>query len=114
LLKIETTQHRHLQTIYQQSLITTRNKLNQLHSHNSQQHLHNLIAQDAAAKQQKVRQLREKQEHDLREVKDMLKKSREKERLVIRNNSLLYDQTIKKNKKTDLELKEKLVKEMRR
>lgn len=44
----------------------------------------------------------------------MLKKSREKERLVIRNNSLLYDQTIKKNKKTDLELKEKLVKEMRR
>jgi len=44
----------------------------------------------------------------------MLKKSREHERLVIKNNSMRYDQTINKNRKLEQELKERLVKEARK
>jgi len=44
----------------------------------------------------------------------MLKKSREHERLVIKNNSIRYDQTINKNRKLEQELKERLVKEARK
>ncbi len=40
----------------------------------------------------------------------MIKKSKEQERLAIRNNSIKYDETIKKNKQLEKELKAKLVK----
>jgi hypothetical protein len=44
----------------------------------------------------------------------MLRRSKEKERCMIRNSSLRYDETIKKNRKLDLEIKERLVKEMKK
>lgn len=58
--------------------------------------------------------MRERQEQDLKEVKDMLRKSREKERSIIRDNSLRYDQTIKKNRLLEKEIKEKLVRDMKK
>lgn len=71
-------------------------------------------AHDLKERQGKARELREKKDRDLREVKDMLKKNKQEDRLVIRNNSLRYDQTIRKNRKLELELREKLVKEVRK
>jgi len=43
-----------------------------------------------------------------------MKKSKEEERNLIRNNSLRYNLTIKKNKEIEQELKQKLVKEMKK
>jgi hypothetical protein len=43
----------------------------------------------------------------------MLRKSKEQERLVIRNNSLRYDETIRKNKRLERDLKGRMAQEVR-
>lgn len=114
LLKIESNQHRNLQTIYHQSIVTARNKLNHLQKDDYKHKLHTVQSDQLLCKQEQVKQIRERQEHDLKEVRDMLKKSREKERSIIRNNSIIYDSTIKKNRQLQQEIKEKLVRDMRK
>lgn len=43
--------------------------------------------------------MKEKAEKELREIRAQMKRNKENERLVIKNNSLQYDEAIKKNRK---------------
>jgi len=58
--KIEQNQDKGLQSIYKQSIETTRNKLNHVDSKQHMDHLHDLEMQQIRLKQEKVREFREK------------------------------------------------------
>lgn len=46
--------------------------------------------------------MKEKVEREMKQIKNEMKRNKENERLVIRNNSMQYDSAIKKNKKLEL------------
>ena len=100
--------------MYSLSLSTTRNKLNNYHNYEQKSQYHQQLRTDLEEKHEKVRLFREKKENDMKEVREMLRKSREKERLVIRNNSLKFDAKIKKNKELEFQIKERMVKQIRK
>lgn len=43
--------------------------------------------------------MREKEEREMKQIKNEMKRNKENERLVIRNNSTQYDEAIKKNRR---------------
>jgi hypothetical protein len=49
----------------------------------------------------------------LKDAKESMRKSKEEERNLIRNNSLRYSLAIKRNKEAEKEMKQKIVKEIK-
>ena len=49
--------------------------------------------------QGEAKEMKEKAEKELREIRAQMKRNKENERLVIKNNSIQYDEAIKKNRK---------------
>jgi uncharacterized protein YllA (UPF0747 family) len=79
--------------------MTTRNKLNLFEFHSLNSKKHNQETEDLKMRQEKVKEMKEKEERELKEIRNQMKKNKENERLVIKNNSLQYDEAIKKNRK---------------
>lgn len=93
-------------------MLTTRNKLNLLENHQltTQKHHHELTQLEA--NQQRVRQAKQREEKELREIKEQLRRNKENEHQLIRNSSLQHEQAIRKNRQLELFKKEKMVKEI--
>lgn len=102
-----------MQTINRMYMITTRNKLNLFESHSLNQKKNRMQVQQAQSKHERVREMKEKAEKELRQIRTQMKKNKENERLVIKNNSIQYDEAIKKNKRLEIQKKQQLVKEMK-
>ncbi len=72
-------------------MVTTRNKLNLFESHSLNKKKNQLDMEDTQNKQEKVREMKERAERELKQIRTQMKKNKENERLVIKNNSIQYD-----------------------
>ena len=109
LAKVEFNCDKKLSSIYQNSILTARNKLNLVSARVNVSHsfMKNSKRQDKEnelllAKKSKVKLMREHEINELNAAKEQLKRAKESERLSVRNNSMNCLDKIKKNRKEDM------------
>jgi hypothetical protein len=93
--------------------MTTRNKLNLFQTHALSNSKHTTEHEELKVRQERIREIKEREERERKEIRDQLRKNKENERMIVKNNSQQYDEAIRKNRKVELEKKGQLVKEVK-
>lgn len=113
LVKLENNEAKSIEAMHKLSLMTARNKLNLFQAHAFASSKHQTDSEELRVRQEKVREIKQKEEQERKQIREQLKKNKENERIIVRNNSIQYDQAIRNHRKLDLQKKEQIVKEIK-